>query len=212
MERLNSQDSSSQRRASQTGTITVNIKISNGNLVVTEPYSITFESLLHLVLARRTVWDWIDSMETLSLLLSSPTPPPFIYLHHPHHPTTSIAWPGSAKRCKIDAIECHNPKLLWSAIVSKLEDHDAGLIDSMDTFLRRLRALGHPQARVNGVVNGTKGKGKGKGKERETTMGNGHTAGEGKSLYVIITKAERLPRVLGQNWTVMTRLAELVCP
>jgi hypothetical protein len=43
-----------------------------------------------------------------------------------------------------------------------------------------------------------KGKGKGKGKEKEG------------AVSIVITKAERLPRIMGSGWAVMTRLAELV--
>jgi hypothetical protein len=88
----------------------------------------------------------------------------------------------------------------------------------MDTFLRRLRALGHDsQSKVSkaskSTVNGSvKGKGKGKEKETPIPMSNGdnNARGDGRGMCVVITKAERLPKVMGQNWTVMTRLAELV--
>jgi hypothetical protein len=43
-----------------------------------------------------------------------------------------------------------------------------------------------------------KGKAKGKGKEKEG------------AVSIVITKAERLPRIMGSGWAVMTRLAELV--
>lgn len=163
-------------------------------------------------------------METLDLLLRTPHPPPFIYVHHPHQPTTSLAWPVAAHTtCRVDAIECHTPKLLWSAIASRLElakgrtstsSTEPGQVDSMDTFLRRLRAVGQAGGSANGhMANGTGGSRKGKGK---ATV-NGHTdvAGSrgqrtGMCMSIVITKAERLPRVMGQTWTVMTRLAELV--
>jgi origin recognition complex subunit 5 len=133
-------------------------------------------------------------MDTLALLLAAPCPPPFIYLHHPHCPTSSLEFPETSTR--VDAIECHTPKLLWSAIISKLEGRDAGLIDTLDTFVRRLRSS-HIDNGVNGKV---KGKGKGKEKEKE----------EKGAVSIVITKAERLPRVMGSGWAVMTRLAELV--
>jgi hypothetical protein len=94
----------------------------------------------------------------------------------------------------VDGIECHTPKLLWSAIISRLEGKDGGLVDSLDTFIRRLRSH-----RNGGEING-KGKSKGKGKEKEK---------EG-AVSIVITKAERLPRIMGSGWAVMTRLAELV--
>jgi origin recognition complex subunit 5 len=132
-------------------------------------------------------------MDTLSLLLSTPSPPPFIYIHHPHCPTSSLNFPDVSAR--VDGVECHTPKLLLSAILSRLEGKDGGLVDTLDTFIRRLR-----------VYHGGDGKGKtkrkGKGKEKEKE-------GE-RAISIVITKAERLPRVLGSGWAVMTRLAELV--
>jgi hypothetical protein len=65
-------------------------------------------------------------------------------------------------------------------------------VDSLDTFIRRLRSH-----RNGGEMNG-KGKAKGKGKEKEG------------AVSIVITKAERLPRIMGSGWAVMTRLAELV--
>lgn len=130
-------------------------------------------------------------MDTLSLLLSTPVPPSFIYIHHPHCPTSSLEFPEVS--AKVDGIECHTPKLLLSAIISRLEGRDGGLVDTLDTFFRRLRTSQGGDGKV-------KGKGKGKGKEKER---------EG-AVSIVITKAERLPRVLGSGWAVMTRLAELV--
>ena len=69
-------------------------------------------------------------------------------------------------------------------------------MDSLDTFIRRLRSYGN-----EGEING-KGKGKGKGKEKDKEK-------EG-AVSIVITKAERLPRIMGSGWAVMTRLAELV--
>ena len=126
-------------------------------------------------------------MDTLSLLLSTPSPPPFIYIHHPHSPTSSLAFPEVS--AKVDGIECYTPKLLWSAIISRLEGKDGGLVVSLDAFIRRLKAY------QGGEM---KGKGKGKGKEKEG------------AVSIVITKAERLPRIMGSGWAVMTRLAELV--
>jgi hypothetical protein len=92
----------------------------------------------------------------------------------------------------VDGIECYTPKLLWSAIISRLEGKDGGLVDSLDTFIRRLRSH-----RNEGEITG-KGKSKGKDKEKEG------------AVSIVITKAERLPRIMGSGWAVMTRLAELV--
>ena len=158
-------------------------------------------------------------MDTLALILSSQTPPPFIYIHHPHHPTTSLEWPSSIKGYRVDAIECNTPKTIWSAIISRLEGGDAGLVDSMDTFLRRLRLLAPAQAPGqygNGNASSKTPKANGsvraKGKGKEMKLINGHSNMNERGLCVVITKAERLPRVFGQNWTVMTRIAELVGP
>lgn len=132
-------------------------------------------------------------MDTLALLLSTPSPPPFIYVHHPHHPTSSLSLPVVSAR--VDAIECHNAKLLWSTIISRLEGKDAGVVDSLDSFIRRLRVFTEGPAEVK-----VRGKGKGREKEREG----------GKQVSIVVTKAERLPKVMGSGWSVMTRLAELV--
>jgi origin recognition complex subunit 5 len=129
-------------------------------------------------------------MDTLALLLSTPSPPPFIYIHHPHSPTSSLEFPEVS--AKVDGIECYTPKLLWSAIISRLEGKDGVLVDSLDTFIRRLRSH-----RNEGEING-KSRGKGKGREKE------------EAVSIVITKAERLPRIMGSGWAVMTRLAELV--
>jgi len=128
-------------------------------------------------------------MDTLALLLSTPVPPPFIYIHHPHCPTSSLDFPDVS--VKVDGVECHTPKLLLSAIISRLEGKDGGLVDTLDTFIRRLRVYSGGDG---------KSKAKGKGKERE----------KDGVVSIVITKAERLPRVLGSGWAVMTRLAELV--
>lgn len=69
------------------------------------------------------------------------------------------------------------------------------MVDSLDSFIRRLRVFAEGAAEVKG-----RGKGKGRDKEREG----------GKQVSIVVTKAERLPKVMGSGWSVMTRLAELV--
>lgn len=141
-------------------------------------------------------------METLDLLLSSSrTPPAFVYLHHPHQPTSSLKWPARGRICKVDAVESCTPKLLWSAIISRLEGKDAGVMDTMDMFLRALRTL-----QATSTAKSATGKDKGKGKAKAAT------ALELEPVCIVITKAERLPKVLGHHWTALTRLAELVSP
>jgi len=66
-------------------------------------------------------------------------------------------------------------------------------VDSLDTFIRQLRSQ-HVEGGNDGRSNG-----KGKAKEKEG------------AVSIVITKAERLPRIMGSGWAVMTRLAELVC-
>jgi hypothetical protein len=138
---------------------------------------------------------YTSTMDTLELLLSTPSPPPFIYIHHPHQPTSSLTLTLPPASARVDAIECHTAKLLWSTIISRLEGKDAGVVDSLDMFIRRLRVF------AEGSESG-KGKNKGKGKEREA----------GKRFSIVVTKAERLPKVMGSGWAVTTRLAELVSP
>ena len=127
--------------------------------------------------------------DTLHNVLSSPNAPPFIYLHHPHHPTTS-AVPAFPSRClvaHVDAIEHHNPRLLYSGVINKLAPSDEeGEINTWDGFARRLREFGR----------------KGNGKRQ--------VDGEERQVVVVITKAEKLRTVLGGGWAVITRLAELV--
>lgn len=65
----------------------------------------------------------------------------------------------------------------------------------MDSFIRRLKVFAEGVAEVKG-----RSKGKGREKEREG----------GKQVSIVVAKAERLPKVMGSGWSVMTRLAELV--
>lgn len=69
------------------------------------------------------------------------------------------------------------------------------MVDSLDSFIRTLRVFAEGASEVKG-----RGKGKGREKEREG----------GKQVSIVVTKAERLPKVMGSGWSVMTRLAELV--
>jgi origin recognition complex subunit 5 len=142
------------------------------------------------------------SMDTLSLLVSTPSPPPFVYIHHPHQQTTSLSLPSSINQARVDAIECYTPKILWSAIISRLEGKDAGLIDSLDTFIRRLKGTGQAGGRSDGNVKKSL---KGKEKEKERVVDEGRRA-----MSIVITQAERLPKIMGSGWAVMTRLSELV--
>jgi origin recognition complex subunit 5 len=145
--------------------------------------------------------------EILRTLLSSPHAPSFIYLHHPHTPTSALDFeiPSNVRLARIDAIEHYNPRLLYSGIISQLGG-DAGEISTWDGLVRALRDVVGERDE--------KGKGKGKGKGKARMNGNGLATGheeEGeRRVVVVITKAERLRNVLGGGWSVITRLAELV--
>ena len=141
--------------------------------------------------------------DTLLTLLSHPSSPPFIYLHHPHHPSSS-ALPSFSTRhtppAILDAIEYYTSRLLYSGILPKL-GIDAGEIGTWDAFVRELRVASdgkkkssRKKEKVNGHVNGD---------------GNG-MEDEHDPMIVIITHAERLRSVLGGEWAVVTRLTELV--
>lgn len=177
--------------------------------------------------------------ETLTTLLSSPAPPPFIHLHHPHHPA-AYAVPPLPARCvlaRLDAVEHHSPRLLFSGILHRVSEAlgagDVGEVTAWDGFARALREMWDHRdgrSRVNGSATAKGvGTGKGKGKEKEKDRlanGSGHAQGNGhghenggveiggieqeKTVVIVVTKAERLRTVLGAGWAVMTRLAELV--
>jgi len=138
-------------------------------------------------------------MDTNDTLFSSSSAPPFIYLHHPHHPSSS-AVPELPTRCMVahlDAIEHHTPRLLLSGALNRLDPDGEGEVSTWDGFSRRLREIW------------TKSRSKGKGEADETDETEG---GKERRVILIITKAERLRTVLGRNWAVITRLAELVRP
>ncbi|EIW70339.1 hypothetical protein TREMEDRAFT_68006 [Tremella mesenterica DSM 1558] len=64
---------------------------------------------------------------TLHALLSNPYSPPFIYIHHPHHPSSSpsvlSSFPPNCLVTKVDGVEHHTPRLLYSSILSQLTSH-----------------------------------------------------------------------------------------
>ena len=130
--------------------------------------------------------------ETIIRLLSSPSAPSLIYLHHPHHFSTSAIpdLPGQCLVAQLDTIEHHTPRLFYSGVINKLDPHEEGEINTWDGFSRRLREVW------------MKSKGKRKADVSED--------GVGRQVVLIITKAERLRTVLGGGWAVITRLAELV--
>lgn len=147
-------------------------------------------------------------MDTLSTLLSFSSAPPFIYLHHPHHPTTAIQ-PTLPDRCSVahlDAIEYHSSRLFYAGGLAKVSAalavtrktgirHDPGgdgrEVLTWDGFAKGLRSLWAKHA------------GKGKSPSRSGDEDEGQ-------IVLLITKAERLKGVLGQAWTALTRMKELV--
>ncbi|KAL7421631.1 hypothetical protein Q5752_003400 [Cryptotrichosporon argae] len=153
------------------------------------------------------------SSPLLTTLLAQPLVPPFIYVHHPHHPTPSLslvapaaASSSTARVATLDAIEHHTPRLLYSSIVARLSrtcGHEVEAeIKTFDALARALRG-------VFAAAKAT-GNGKGKGKAGEASAdGLGDAAHAHGVAIIVITKAERLRSVLGPRWAAITRLGEL---
>lgn len=135
-------------------------------------------------------------MNTLATLLASLDAPSFIYLHHPHHPSTSVipTLPSNCVVAYLDAIKLHTPRLFYSGALNKLEQSEDVEVNTWDGFARHLRQIWW----------GSKGKRK---RTASNLMENGDAE---KQLVLIFTKAERLRWVLGGGWAMITRLAELV--
>lgn len=146
-------------------------------------------------------------MDTLSTLLAFPGAPAFVYLHHPHHPTSAVK-PGLPERCsvaRLDLIELNSARLFYACALARVSAalavtrktgirHDPGgdgrEVLTWDAFAKGLRTLWSKHA------------GKGKGRAEE-----GNDDGQ---IVLVITKAERLRAVLGSSWTALTRMNELV--
>ncbi|OCF40367.1 origin recognition complex subunit 5 [Kwoniella heveanensis CBS 569] len=174
----------------------------------------------------------------LDTILSHPPCPSLIYLHHPHHPSTSLpplpasCAAGSSSGSKmasttttststlsaisIDTVEHHTPRLLLSGILCKITgdvDHDVNTFDAFKLVLRGWWM--NKQSGSSGSGSGGKGKAKVRVSGNGTTDGNdgidvnGHEAETGQWVVIRITKAERLRSVLGNGWSVITRLSEL---
>lgn len=167
----------------------------------------------------------------LSTLLSTPYAAGFIYLHHPHTPTSaSIPRPSpsaSLVQAQISAIEYNNAKLLYSGILHRMAastgtEWTGGEVRTWDGFSRGLRSLKAGTAGQASASGGSTGREKGaktvkgsrKGKEKEVVNEDKEDGSEGikeeLNWVVLITHAERLPRILGSQWAVITRLSELV--
>ena len=176
----------------------------------------------------------VPPLDPLSVLLSTPHAPAFIHLHHPHHPSTSLPRPRllsssspssshavHSRYAQVDLIELNNPKLLYSTILHRLAADGAahaassssqtqvnGEIGTWDEFALGMREL----------LGGESEKKRGKKAERWHPE-NGENGGQAGAIgsmgkgraVVMITYAERLRAVLGNRWTVITRMGELVC-
>ncbi|OXH19389.1 origin recognition complex subunit 5 [Cryptococcus neoformans A1-35-8] len=139
--------------------------------------------------------------ECLKTLLSVPSAPSFIYLHHPHHSSLSLPLPFSQKHLvKIDTIEHHTARLLLSGILLRLigGDEDVGEAKTWDEFSLGLKRWWCDKMYL--------AEGKSKGKQTETYAKD---EAQERSLVLVITHAERLNIVMGNNWPVIVRLAEL---
>ncbi|KAK4683415.1 hypothetical protein P7C73_g6854, partial [Tremellales sp. Uapishka_1] len=142
----------------------------------------------------------------LSTLLSQPSSPPFIYLHHPHHPSSSALPAVLPSRClvaRLDAYEHYTPRLLLSGALNKLVPTEEGVeISTWDGFARRLKGIWSDLSRSTANGHGDK---KSKGKVKDAFHGDETSI----QIVVVVTKAERLRIVLGSGWSVITRIAEM---
>ncbi|ADV20319.1 Conserved hypothetical protein [Cryptococcus gattii WM276] len=139
--------------------------------------------------------------ERLKALLSVPSAPSFIYLHHPHHSSLSLPLPFSQKRLiKLDTIEHHTARLLFNGILHRLidEDEDVGEAKTWDEFSLRLGKWWSDKVCL--------AEEKSKGNQTEICA---EDEAKERSLVLVITHAERLKTVMGVNWPVIVRLAEL---
>lgn len=154
----------------------------------------------------------------LSTLFNIPHAPGFIYLQHPHTPTSSSVptpSPGSIQ-AQVSAIEYNTARLLYSGILHRIAisigtTWTGGEVRTWEGFSRGLKTLWdglNSQGRSRRPVKGSK-----KGKEKEVAPIEAEVGGTGEerlNWVVLVTHAERLPRILGPQWSVLTRLAELV--
>ncbi|ORX36634.1 origin recognition complex subunit 5 C-terminus-domain-containing protein [Kockovaella imperatae] len=154
--------------------------------------------------------------EELRTLLSHPHAPPFVFLHHPHHPVTSLR-PDLPARCTIlhlDLVEHFNARIFYSSAVRQLDPGQTGDISSWDGFVQELSGAWHRRQGSRTLTNGTSKtvdrKGKSKAEQPSGELVNGHAEEEDGQIVLIICHAEKLRSVLGSHWPVVTRLPELV--
>lgn len=158
-------------------------------------------------------------------LLSVPRPPAFLCLHHPHHTSCADIDLTSLHRCqavRVDAIECHTPRLLYSTILDRFrfalgvegKEEAAREITTWDELSRGMRTAWQDSMRSRAGPSNRKStastrapKGKGKGVEPQIDAKLEETDDH---VALIVTHAERLSRVLGYLWSGLTRMKELV--
>ncbi|WVQ72459.1 hypothetical protein IAR50_002011 [Cryptococcus sp. DSM 104548] len=141
-----------------------------------------------------------DSIETL---LSTPSAPPFIYLHHPHHSSTDLPPSLDSPRehslfARLDTIEHYNIKLFYTGILHRILGEEANVeeVSSWDAFSLRLKTWWCERHQI--------------GNSRKKVRGWSYKEEvEDENIVLLVTHAERLKNVLGSNWAVVTRLAEL---
>ncbi|ODN94258.1 hypothetical protein L198_05114 [Cryptococcus wingfieldii CBS 7118] len=141
-----------------------------------------------------------DSIETL---LSTPSAPPFVYLHHPHHSATDLPPSLESARehslfARLDTIEHYNTKLFYSGILHRILGEDASVeeVSSWDAFSLKLKSWWCERHQI--------------GNSRKKVRGWSYKEEvDNENIVLLVTHAERLKNVLGSNWAVMTRLAEL---
>jgi origin recognition complex subunit 5 len=163
----------------------------------------------------------------LSTVLTTPHAPPFIYQHHPHTPVSSAlpeARPGLVQ-AHLSAVEYNTPRLLYSGILRRIAraagtEWKGGDVRTWDGFSRGLQSLWTGRsgavARKGSVGKANSVRGSRKGKERAVETPRLEEGADGEPLdeewnwVLVISHAERLPRILGPQWAVLTRLSELV--
>ena len=149
-------------------------------------------------------------MDSLHTLLSYSSPP-FIHVHHPHIPSSSVLLtkPDGCVVVKLDLVEYYNHRILLSGILHKLSDalpiagklgkrdvvDAANDVGTWDEFTRRLKAIWQsPKVAGASTINGH----------------DGHPEPAVQRLAILLAHGERLRGILGQSMAAMTRIAELV--
>ncbi|TXT08935.1 hypothetical protein VHUM_02409 [Vanrija humicola] len=133
-------------------------------------------------------------MDTLATLLAHDGAPALVYLHHPHHTSSSVRASLPPTSAVADAVELHTPRLLYAAVLRRVSaslGHEReGEVAKWDAFVRGLRE-----------VWAARGKGR--------AVDNADADGNSDHLTLVFFRAERLKTVLGPTWTALTRLSEL---